>query len=195
MSPAPHHGSARIPLAGVDALSLTGRDFLARRGELNVFRLLAGAPRAFDGWTRMVDALLDSDTFTVSTRELVILRVAHLCRSDYELAQHTDLARAVGITDAQIAAATGPAPGDGPDTSLIAGPVLDQGDAAVLVLVTELVETGTVSGDRFAEVHTRLGTAALVELLLLVNLYYGLALILNAARTPIDPDARLDVSR
>ncbi len=69
---------SRIPLTTVDQQCEPIREFMARRGELNVFRLLARAPAVFVGWTQMVDEMLDSPTFTLRMRELIILRVAHL---------------------------------------------------------------------------------------------------------------------
>ena len=42
---------------------------MARRGELNLFRLLANAPRVFIGWVQMVDEMLDSATFTPRMRD------------------------------------------------------------------------------------------------------------------------------
>ena len=78
------------------------REFMARRGNLNVFRLLANAPHVFAGWTQMVDELFDSPTFSLRMREVIILRVAHLQGSRYELGQHTGIARAAGLTEQQI---------------------------------------------------------------------------------------------
>jgi 4-carboxymuconolactone decarboxylase len=99
-----------IPLTTSGDATSAAREFMRRRSELNVFRLLAGAPTVFDGWTRMVDAQLDSTTFSTTfsarLRELVILRVAHLQRCRYALAQHTDVARSVGLTDDEIATVT-----------------------------------------------------------------------------------------
>ncbi|MDT5228963.1 MAG: hypothetical protein QOH94_2756, partial [Mycobacterium sp.] len=69
---------SRIPLADIDQQSEPIREFVARRGALNVFRVLANAPDVFAGWTQMVDELFDSPTFTLRTREVVILRVARL---------------------------------------------------------------------------------------------------------------------
>ncbi|MFF4213634.1 hypothetical protein ACFYZE_30650 [Streptomyces sp. NPDC001796] len=40
---------SRIPPTPVESVSPAARDFMSRRGELNVFRLLAGAPKVFDG--------------------------------------------------------------------------------------------------------------------------------------------------
>ena len=50
----------------------------------------------------MVDELFDSPTFSLRMRELIILRVAHLQGSRYQLSQHTDVARAAGLTEQQI---------------------------------------------------------------------------------------------
>ena len=46
---------SRIPLAGIDEQPEPIREWMARRGNLNVFRLLANAPHVFPGWTQMVD--------------------------------------------------------------------------------------------------------------------------------------------
>ena len=87
---------SRMPLTTVDQQSEPIREFIARRGDLNLFRLLAHAPAVFVGWAQMVDEILDSPTFTPRMRELIILRVAHLQGTPYELSQHRDLARAAG---------------------------------------------------------------------------------------------------
>jgi len=180
---------SRIPLVRADQLSATGLEFFQRRGGLNVFRLLAGAPRVFDGWTRMVDAVLDSATFSARLRELVILRIAQLQRSRYELAQHADVARGMGVTDAEIAAVTDQVLAEA------AAQGLDQLETTVLAFVTELCTTTTVSDETFTATQALLGTAALTELLLLISLYYGLALVLNAADPPVDETHRLQAAR
>ncbi|MYV46436.1 hypothetical protein [Streptomyces sp. SID2888] len=55
----------------VESVSPAARDFMCRRGELNVSRLLAGAPKVFAGWSAMIDAQRDSRTFGPRLRELV----------------------------------------------------------------------------------------------------------------------------
>ena len=175
----------RIPLTSVDQQPEAIRDFMARRGELNLFRVLANAPAVFIGWSQMVDEMLDSPTFTVRMRELIILRVAQLQGSPYELSQHTDLARSAGLSERQI------------DTIIDAG---DHGDAefssterTVLDAVTELCTTRQLRQDTFAKVLAALGDEALTELLMIVSCYYGLALMLNAAEVDIDTTSRLQV--
>jgi 4-carboxymuconolactone decarboxylase len=159
------------------------REFMLRRGNLNVYRLLANAPAVFGGWTRMVDELLHSPTFTPRLRELVILRVASLQRCPYELAQHTDRGLQAGITERQLDAITG--------TGELRDVGLDPTELAVLRLVTELCLTHQVGQDVFDAVLAALGTEATTELMILISLYYGLALILNAVDLDIDTHARL----
>ncbi len=78
---------SRIPLANLDQRPEPIRQWAARRGNLNVFRLIAHAPKVFGGSTDTGDELFASPTFDARMRELVILRVAHLQTSPYELGQ------------------------------------------------------------------------------------------------------------
>jgi 4-carboxymuconolactone decarboxylase len=173
---------SRVPLTDLEAQPESIRDFAARRGNLNVFRVLANAPHVFVGWTQMVDELFDSPTFSLRTREVVILRVAHLQGSRYELSQHTGIARSAGLTEQQINAILDDGDLDAADFSHTERIVLD--------LVTELCTTHRLTDDSFATGHAALGDEALTELLMLVSCYYGLALVLNAVDVDVDTAAR-----
>ena len=173
---------SRIPLADLEAQPEPILDFAARRGNLNVFRVLANAPHVFSGWTQMVDELFDSPTFSLRTREVVILRVAHLQGSRYELSQHTGIARTAGLTERQINAILDDGDLDEADFS--------PNERVVLDLVTELCTTRRLTDESFAAGHAALGDGALTELLKLISCYYGLALVLNAADVDVDAAAR-----
>jgi len=174
---------SRIPLTTVEEQPEPIRQFMARRGELNLFRSLANAPHVLIGWAQMVDEMLDSPTFTVRMRELVILRVAHLQGCPYELRQHLGLARSAGLTNAQINATLG-------DLDAVG---FSRTERAVLDVVTELCITHRLRDETFAAAQTALGDAALTELLMIISCYYGLALLLNAVELDIDITARLHV--
>lgn len=172
---------SRIPLVSADAQTEHVRDFMARRGSLNVFRMLANAPDVFAGWTQMVDELFDSPTFTLRTKELVILRVARLQNSRYELSQHIAIARHAGLDEQQISA-------------IVETDDFDAGDftheeRVLLDVVTELCSTRSLSEASFADARDLLGDEGITELLMLVACYYGLALVLNAAEVEVDTDA------
>ena len=173
---------SRIPLAGIDEQPEPIREWMARRGNLNVFRLLANAPHVFPGWTQMVDELFDSPTFNLRMREVVILRVAHLQGSRYELAQHTGIARGAGLTEPQINAIL--------DTGDLDAAGFSRTERTALDVTTELCSTHRLTEDSFDAAQAVFGDEALTELLMIISCYYGLALVLNAADLDVDAAAR-----
>jgi 4-carboxymuconolactone decarboxylase len=173
---------SRIPLTSIEQQPEPVRQWMARRGNLNVFRLLANAPHVFPGWTQMVDELFDSPTFTLRMREVVILRVAHLQGSRYELAQHTAIARAAGLTDEQINAIL--------DNGDLAAAGFSDTERTALDVTTELCTTHRLRDDSFAAAQVVFGDEALTELLMIISCYYGLALVLNATDLDVDAMAR-----
>ena len=177
---------SRIPLVAVDQQSAPVRDFMARRGTLNVFRALANAPDVFAGWTRMVDELFDSPTFTLRTQELVILRVARLQNSRYELSQHIGIARDAGLTEPQISAIV--------ETDDFDAAGFDDTERVLLDVVSELCTTRRLGDESFANARSIFGDEGVTELLMLVSCYYGLALVLNAVDVEVDTDARFQPS-
>ena len=173
---------SRIPLTSIEAHPEAVRQWMARRGNLNVFRLLANAPNVFVGWTQMVDELFDSPTFSRRMREVVILRVAHLQSSPYELGQHVGIARTAGLTEQQINAIL--------DTGDLDAAGFSRTERTALDVVTELCTTHHLRDESFANARAVFGDEALTELLMIVSCYYGLALVLNAADLDVDAAAR-----
>lgn len=173
----------RIALLTADQTPNVAPGFVDRRGGLAVYRLLANAPQLFAGWAHMVDEVLDSPTFSARMRELVILRVAALQGSSYQLGQHRDVGRDTGISARRLDALT-----SGGD---LATGGFDGIELAVLEFVTELCTTNHLCDDTFARTRDALGEEAITELLMLASLYYGLALVLNAADLELDLRARL----
>jgi 4-carboxymuconolactone decarboxylase len=172
---------SRIPLADLEQQPESIREWAARRGNLNVFRVIANAPNVFGGWTHMVDELFASTTFSARMRELIILRVAHLQDSPYELGQHVVLARSAGMTEQQINAIR--------DAGDLDAAGFSPTEQAALDVVTELCTTHHLSDDSFAAAQGIFGDEAVTELLMIISCYYGLALVLNAVDVEVDADA------
>jgi 4-carboxymuconolactone decarboxylase len=170
----------RLPLPSIEEQPEPIREFITRRGGLNVLRLLANAPNVFGGWGEMVDEIFASPTFSPRLREIVILRVAHLQDSPYELSQHRTLAKTAGLSEQEIEAAAG----DLDDVGF------SPTERTALAVVTELCTTHHLSDDSFAAAQAVFGDEALTELLMVISCYYGLALVLNAADVDIDTEAR-----
>ncbi len=70
---------------------------------LNVVRIGAHAsPLLFEAQGRLGWAIANPEVLDPRLRETVILRVAHLSNSDYELHHHIPLGRAAGLTEAEL---------------------------------------------------------------------------------------------
>lgn len=142
-----------------------------------VFLQLGRTRGLFWGWLHFAGRLMPGGTLPRREAELVILRVATLCGSDYELAHHRRLGRRVGLTTAELErVAKGPeAAGWG------------SRDALLLRAVDELVATEDLSDATWADVHAELGDRTSVELVLLAGHYRMLATTLTTLR--VSPDA------
>lgn len=94
----------RIPYPDISKLPETVQNALAST-PLNVVRMAAHAsPPLFDAQGRLGRAIASPDVLEPPLRETVILRVAHLSNSAYELHHHIPLARAAGLTETDLAA-------------------------------------------------------------------------------------------
>ena len=75
------------------------------RRPLNLYRIIAHARTAAPGFLALGRALLTESELDPKLRELVILRVGAISHASYEIYQHKRLARSVGLSDDEIAAA------------------------------------------------------------------------------------------
>ena len=75
------------------------------RFPLNLTRMFLHIPDAVEPYINLAFALLKHGRLAPKVRELVILRVACLSGSSYELTQHLPAARKAGATEAEIASA------------------------------------------------------------------------------------------
>lgn len=75
-----------------------------RRGGqlLNLDKQLLHSPPVANGWNHFMGAIRSETQLDGALRELVILLVAVLNRAPYEFAQHAPVARAEGVSQAQI---------------------------------------------------------------------------------------------
>src|SRR5262249_59507376 len=69
---------------------------------LNVFATLAHHPKLMKRWMVFGNHVLAKSTLPARDRELLVLRTGWNCRAPYEWGQHVAIARAIGITDAEI---------------------------------------------------------------------------------------------
>jgi AhpD family alkylhydroperoxidase len=95
---------ARLPYLDLQDIPGPLGEQLRARPPLNIYRVLPHAPAAARGFLALGQAILRDGSLAPALRELVILRVGALSGAGYEVHQHRKLARAVGVSEAKIAA-------------------------------------------------------------------------------------------
>ena len=133
---------------------------------LALLRVVAHAESAFEPWLRYSNTLLRKLELDPLLRELAILQVAHLSGSEYEWAQHVPIAESFGASAAAVEAiATDEARPEG----------IGETGAAVLSFTREALLDGAASEAAVGELRALLGERGVVELLLVIGNYMGLA--------------------
>ena len=128
----------------------------------------------FLGWAA---ALALNGVLPNRAHELLALRAASNCRSEFEWVEHAEYARAAGLTDAEIDAAARP----------IAEHDWTDAERALLTAADELHMTQTVTDETWARLTAHYDVPALVEILFVVGQYTMLSMFANAAGIDASP--------
>ncbi len=173
----------RIPPLPTEDRDQRAQELLAPLGAdrkvLNIFATLVRHPRLFNRWSPFGGVLLHRGELTPRHRELLILRTAWHCRADYEWGQHVEIARAAGVTDAEIARIPG-----GPRAEGWEGL-----DATMLAAADELHHDAEIAGPTWATLAAELNERQLIEIPMVVGHYHLLAFTLNSLGVAPEPDA------
>jgi alkylhydroperoxidase family enzyme len=174
----------RIPPLSLDEADARTRELLERlttiRGAdtrlLNVFGTLAHHPQLLAHWLGFATYLLTASTLEPRLRELVVLRVGWLCRSQYEWGQHVHVGRRVGVTDDDLhALAEGPAATRWNDA-----------ERAALAATDELVQRHTLGDEAWQALERHFTRPQALDLVFLVGQYQLVSAALNACRVERD---------
>lgn len=156
----------------------------------NVMLTLARHRGAFIPWVLYSSRLMPYGKLPGAHSELVILRVAARCNSEYERVHHSALGRKAGLADALIDWTAEPV---GSTTPAPEGAGLDPARAELLVRAADqLLDDKNITDDVWDQLAASYRDVQLVELCLLVGHYAGLAATLNTLRTPIEPGAGMN---
>ncbi|HKY91582.1 MAG TPA: carboxymuconolactone decarboxylase family protein [Nevskiaceae bacterium] len=110
-------------------------------------------------------------------RELVILRISWLRRSEYEFVQHVILGLRAGLTDAEIARIQ-----EGPDA-----PGWGAEDADLLRAVDELAFRAAVGRETWARLSMTYSTQQLLDLVFVIGCYEILGMAFNSVQAQLEP--------
>jgi alkylhydroperoxidase family enzyme len=144
---------------------------------LNIFATLAHHPKLLKRWLVFGSHVLAKSTLAPRERELVILRVGWLCRSEYEWGQHVLIGRQAGLTDAEIARiAEGPgAPGWSPL------------ERALLRATDELHADFFIQDPTWKALSEHLSVEQRIDLVFAVGQYTLVSMALNTFGVQLDP--------
>jgi len=139
------------------------------RAPAETMQILARQPdllAPFLGWAA---ALALTGTLPKRDHEIVALRVAFRCASDYEFWEHAAYARDAGVTDEEIAGIALP------------GHEWSDADALLIRAVDELRAFDHLDDGTYDALAARYDDAQLVELLFVIGQYTMLSIVANAA--------------
>ncbi len=144
---------------------------------LNVFRMAANAPASFQPLINFAMSILLRSEFDKRKREIAVLRVAHVTRSNYEWTQHVRVAKSVGITDDEITRVA------------VNGPVtqLDAEGNLLCRVADEISRDVRLSDEALAAILERYGVRQSTELILCVSYFNMLSRFLESTRVELEP--------
>lgn len=148
--------------------------------EMHLFTTLGQRQSLFWAWSIYGGRLLKGRLPRIDT-ELVILRVAHLRSSEYELQHHRRMACEAGL-DAEAQAAIFGWPG----VPAEARERLSARQRALLQATDEFVKDRTITADTWQQLASYLNRHRLIEFCLLAGQYDGLAATISALDIPLD---------
>jgi len=152
---------ARVSYPEPDDLTPANKNLMAQLPPLNVFRMMSGTGASFAPFMSFISAYLNDGILDQELRELVILRVGHLCGSTYEVHQHERVARTLGITEERIQAVKVNS----------SSPLFNTKETAALAFADEQVANVKVSDKTFVTTQDHLSDPEIVELTLVINTY------------------------
>jgi len=139
-----------------------------------LFTVLGRNRRLFRRWLLFASALMPGGRLPRRDTELVILRVATLRASAYELLQHVRLGRAAGLTADEINRVQDP------------GAVWTGRDRVLLAATDSLVHDRDLDDERWHALRAELSDVECLEFCLLVTHYDLLATVIGTLRIPPD---------
>jgi alkylhydroperoxidase family enzyme len=152
-----------------------------RRGRLiNIYRMLLNAPPLAESWFNHSNTVRWKTTLSGRLREIVIIRMGHLAKSEYVLRQHVpSLALADGVSLEECDALA----------DWRASKLFDARERAALAYADTMTRDIAVPDAVFAEIKRHFDARQIVELTVLVGTYNMNARVLQALELDLEPVA------
>jgi 4-carboxymuconolactone decarboxylase len=114
-------------------------------------------------------------TLEPTQRELLLIRIGTLCRSEYEYAAHVRVGMRAGLTEADI-------------EDILAGPDAtdDPVKAALMRATDEVFENDVISGSTWSELERSFSPGQMLEVLFAIGGYRSTSILINSAGVQLD---------
>lgn len=136
---------------------------------LNLYPTLVRHPKMAEKFFTFASYILRENTLPPREREILILRIGWLCRSEYEFGQHTLVGKSVGLTAEEIYRIT-----EGPNA-----PGWDPFDATLLRAADELHADAFITDATWNALAQRYNEKQLMDLVMTVADYNMVSMYLN----------------
>jgi alkylhydroperoxidase family enzyme len=168
----------RVPLPRDQDLDEQVRATLGSLPPLHVFRMMANAPASFQPFLGLAGSVLIGAQFDARKREIAVLRVARVTRSEYEWTQHERLGRNLGVTEAEM----GIIRGEDPVKSL------DEEGNLLCRVADEISRDVRLSDEALAAILARYGVRQATELILCCSYFNMLSRFLESTRVELEAE-------
>ena len=168
---------ARLPYLEAEQVAPEYRDMLKRN--TNLHKLLVNSPdmaRAFNG---VGGYIRFKSTLNPRLRELAILQVGWLEKSEYEFTHHVKIGKEFGVTDRDIQGLIAETEGRPSELEPLA--------RAILRGAREMVRELAMSGAAFAEIKRELSDAQMVDLVVTIAFYCAVVRVLATMKIDNEP--------
>jgi len=130
---------------------------------INLYKVLGHCPYVGLNWQRLGNSLLKGEELSPRLRELAVLRVGDLAKSEYEVTQHIGIGLRAGLSQEQIDAIP-----DWENSNLF-----DDRERAVLAYTDEVERDIKVKDETFTALKSFFNDHTIVELTVAIG-YYGM---------------------
>ena len=168
---------ARVPYLQQSDLPPEHQEILARPIALN--RAMANSPEAARAMTGLAMYIRNKSKLDPRLRELAILQVGWMEKSEYEFTHHVKIGKEFGVTDADIEAMMAETEGK-PST-------LEPLARAILKGAREMVRELAMSDATFAEIKQALSNEQITDLVVTIAFYCAVVRVLATMKMDNEP--------
>ena len=168
---------ARLPYLDKADLLPEHHDLLARN--LNLYRLLAHSPRAARAMNTLARFVRDGSRLDPRLRELAILQVGWMEKSEYEFTHHVKIGREFGVTDGDIEGMMAETEGKPSSLEPLA--------RLILKGAREMVRELAMSDATFAEIKQQLSNEQMTDLVVTIAFYCAVVRVLATMKMDNEP--------